>query len=54
MLTFLASLVIMIVVVGSLVAWAKREERLRAALTDGPHGRPGTIEEVPRDARHHR
>ncbi len=51
MLTLLASVAIMFVVVGSLVAWAKREERLRAATTDG---RPGTIEEVSRDARHHR
>jgi hypothetical protein len=54
MLTFVASVAIMIVVVGSLVAWAKREQRLRAATGDGPHERPATIEEVPWDARHHR
>jgi hypothetical protein len=54
MLTFLASVAIMIAVVGSLVAWAKREERLRAATTDGAHEPPATIEEVTRDARHHR
>jgi hypothetical protein len=49
MLTFMASLAIMIVVVGSLVAWAKREERRRLAATefDG-------IEEVLGNAGHHR
>jgi hypothetical protein len=54
MLTFMASVAIMFVVVGSLVAWAKREERLRAATGHGPQRRPGTIEEVPWDARDHR
>jgi hypothetical protein len=54
MLTLLASVAIMIVVVGSLVAWAKREQRLRAATSDGPRERLRTIKEVPRDARHHR
>jgi hypothetical protein len=52
-LTLLASVAIMFVVVGSLVAWAKRAERLRAATTDGPNEGPA-IEEVPWDARHHR
>jgi hypothetical protein len=36
MLTFLASMVIMLTVVGSLVTWAKREERRRSALSGRP------------------
>jgi hypothetical protein len=35
MLTFLASFLIMVTVVGSLVGWAKHEERRRSALADG-------------------
>jgi hypothetical protein len=37
MLTFLASVVIMVAVVGTLVAWATREERRRSASGRSPH-----------------
>jgi hypothetical protein len=49
MLTFLISLAIMFAVVGSLVSWAKREERRQIAASefDG-------IEEVLASARDHR
>jgi hypothetical protein len=49
MLTFLTSLVIMFAVVGSLVTWAKREERRRMAACELE-----AIEEVPGNARDHR
>jgi hypothetical protein len=49
MLTFLISLVIMFAVVGSLVAWAKREERRRMAAYE-----LDAIEEVLGSARDHR
>jgi hypothetical protein len=49
MLTFLTSLVIMFVVVGSLVTWAKREERRRLAASE-----LDAIEEVFGSARDHR
>jgi len=49
MLTFVTSLVIMFAVVGSLVTWAKREERRRMAAYELE-----AIEEVPRSARDHR
>ena len=49
MLTFLTSLVIMFAVVGSLVTWAKREERRRMAA-----GELDAIEEVSGSARDHR
>lgn len=49
MLTFVVSLVIMFTVVGSLVAWAKREERRRMAA----YAFDGT-EEVLGNARDHR
>jgi hypothetical protein len=35
MLTFFASVVIMVSVVGSLVTWAKHEQRRRSALNEG-------------------
>jgi hypothetical protein len=35
MLTFLASFLIRVTVVGALVSWAKHEERRRSALADG-------------------
>ena len=49
MLTLLTSMVIMFVVVGSLVTWAKREERRRMAAHDFDG-----IEEVLGSARDHR
>ena len=49
MLTFLLSLVIMFTVVGSLITWAKREERRRMAA-DELNG----LEEVLGNARDHR
>ncbi len=49
MLTFVISLAIMFSVVGSLVTWAKREERRRLAA-----GEPDRIEEVLGSARDHR
>jgi hypothetical protein len=49
MLTFLVSLAIMFTVVGSLIAWAKREERRRLAA-----GEFDGIEEVLGSARDHR
>ena len=49
MLTFLASLMIMFAVVGSLITWAKREERRRLATSE-----LDAIEEVFGSARDHR
>jgi hypothetical protein len=49
MLTFLASVAIMFTVVGSLVTWAKREERRRAAASEFEG-----IEEVLGSAGNHR
>jgi hypothetical protein len=48
MITFVISLAIMFTIVGTGVAWAKREERRRMAA-DEPNG----IEEVLGRARHH-
>ena len=49
MLTLVASVAIMVAVVGTLVAWAKREERRRMATDDFE-----VIEEVLGSAGHHR
>jgi hypothetical protein len=49
MLTFLISLAIMFAVVGSLVAWAKREERRRMAAYE-----LDAVREVSGSARDHR